>query len=332
MHEALLYKKGKEAKVHCLLCSHFCTIANNRRGRCGVRENRDGVLYSLVYGQLVAENVDPIEKKPLFHLLPGSRSYSIATSGCNFTCHHCQNASISQAGAMAGTRRAADDIIGAALATGSKSVSYTYVEPTIFFEFAYDCMQLVKDAGLKNCFVSNGFMSQQTTDMLVPYLDAINIDLKSFSDEFYHSVCGARLQPVLDSIERMSASGVLVEVTTLVIPGKNDSDEELQRIAEFLYNVNPAMPWHVTGFFPTYKMTDRPPTPVATLERARNIGLAAGLYHVYEGNRPGSGGENTSCPSCGLELILRHGFSIGKNILQDGACPSCGESIHGIWK
>jgi len=332
MHEALLYKKGKEATVHCLLCSHFCTIANQERGRCGVRENRDGVLYSLVYGKLVAESVDPIEKKPLFHFLPGSLSYSIATSGCNFTCLHCQNSSISQAGAMAGTRKTAADVVRSALASGSRSVSYTYVEPTIFFEFAYDCMQLATDAGLKNCFVSNGFMSKQTTEMLVTNLDAINIDLKSFSDEFYRSVCGARLRPVLDSIERMSNAGILVEVTTLVIPGMNDSDEELRQIAEFLFAIDPAIPWHVTGFFPTYKMTDRPPTSVASLERARQIGLSTGLHHVYEGNRPGSGGENTVCPSCGTDLILRHGFSIKENYLQDGACPSCRKSIHGIWK
>lgn len=336
MREAMLYKKGKDKCVHCLLCSHYCTIPNGEHGRCGVRENRDGILHSLVYGQLVAKNVDPIEKKPLFHLLPGSLSYSIATVGCNFSCHHCQNASISQVkaieGKVPGTTQSAEDVIVAALASGSKSISYTYVEPTIFFEFAYDCMKLARAQGLKNVFVSNGFMSREAIEILVPLLDAINIDLKAFTDSFYRSVCGARLRPVLDSIQRMHTAGVLVEVTTLVIPGYNDSEEELEGIADFLYAVDASIPWHVSGFYPTYKMTDRPPTPVATLERARHIGQAAGLQYVYTGNRPESGGENTSCPSCGIEVILRHGYSISENRLQSGCCPSCGQAIHGVWK
>ncbi len=337
MREALLYKKGKEKCVHCLLCSHYCTIPNGGCGRCGVRQNQDGILYSLVYGQLVAKNVDPIEKKPLFHLLPGSLSYSIATVGCNLSCHHCQNASISQVKAckteqVAGQLYSAEEVISMALSSGAKSISYTYVEPTIFFEFALDCMKLAKEQGLKNVFVSNGFMSKEATEALVPYLDAINIDLKAFTDSFYSSVCGARLQPVLDSILRMHKAGVLLEVTTLVIPGHNDSEEELRDIAEFIYSVDPDTPWHVSGFYPTYNMTDRSPTPVSTLDKARDIGIAAGLHYVYTGNRPGSGGENTSCPSCGIEVILRHGFSISENRLLNGCCPSCGQPIHGIWK
>ena len=315
----------------------FRSIPSGGHGQCGVRENRDGILYSLVYGQLVATHVDPIEKKPLFHLLPGSLSYSIATAGCNFSCHHCQNASISQVEVseletVPGTLQSAEDVIQAALTSGSKSISYTYVEPTIFFEFAYDCMQLARAQGLKNVFVSNGFMSREATEVMTPWLDAINIDLKAFSDSFYRSVCGARLQPVLDSIQRMHKAGVLVEVTTLVIPGHNDSEEELRDIAEFIYSVDAAIPWHVSGFYPTYKMTDRPPTPVATLEKARKIGISAGLHYVYTGNRPGNGSENTSCPSCGIEVILRHGFSINENRLQNGCCPSCGQAIHGVWK
>ncbi len=337
MREALLYTKGKDETVHCFLCSHYCTISNGGSGRCGVRENRNGILCSLVYGQLVAKNIDPIEKKPLFHLLPGSLSYSIATVGCNLSCHHCQNASISQVKAsttdrMPGQLHSAEDVIEAALDSGAKSISYTYVEPTMFFEFALDCMKLARARGLKNIFVSNGFMSKEATESLIPYLDAINIDLKAFTDSFYHSVCGARLQPVLDSIQRMHDAGVLLEVTTLVIPGHNDSEEELQDIAEFLYSVDPAIPWHVSGFYPTYKMTDRPSTPVATLDKARKAGITAGLHYVYTGNRPGSGGENTSCPSCGIGVILRHGFSISENRLQNGCCPSCGQVIHGIWK
>lgn len=337
MREALLYKKGKDKCVHCLLCNHYCTIANGGFGRCGVRENRDGILYTLVYGQLVAKNVDPIEKKPLFHLLPGSLSYSIATRGCNFTCHHCQNASISQVKAAetnitAGQCCSANEVVEIALASGSKSISYTYVEPTIFFEFAYDCMKLARAKDLKNVFVSNGFMSREAIVLLLPYLDAINIDLKSFSDTFYRSICGGRLQPVLDSIRCMHKAGVLVEVTTLVIPGHNDSEEELRNIAEFLNSVDSAIPWHVSGFYPTYKMTDRSSTPASTLGKARQIGKDVGLHYVYTGNRPGSGGENTSCPSCGIEVILRHSFSTSENRLHNGCCPSCGQSLHGIWE
>ncbi len=337
MKEASLYKKRSDGRVTCFLCSHSCTIDNFRRGICGVRENRDGVLYSLVYGRVVAENIDPIEKKPLFHMLPGSSTYSIATIGCNFSCRHCQNASISQAGsfssdAVPGIERNPEFIVSSAFAAGCDSISYTYVEPTIFFEFAYDCMVLAKKEGLKNCFVSNGYMSKPATELLTPVLDAVNIDLKSFQDTFYKEICGARLQPVLDSIKRMHAAGVWVEVTTLLIPGLNDSDDELRQIADFLISVDNSIPWHVTGFYPTYKLTDRVATTVESLERARNIGKDRGLQFVYAGNRPGSGGENSYCPSCGFEVILRHGFSIQKNTLISGKCPSCESPITGIWE
>jgi len=337
MKEALLYKHDIDGRVRCLLCSHSCSIANNHRGLCGVRENIDGVLYSLVYGKVVSESADPIEKKPLFHVLPNSRSYSIATVGCNFSCRHCQNASISQPGtfsadAVPGIDETPRSIVSSALASDCRSISYTYVEPTIFFEFAYDCMQLAKKEGLKNIFVSNGYMSAAATDMLVPVLDAINIDLKSYSDEFYKSICGARLQPVLDSIRRMHAAGVWVEVTTLLIPGLNDSENELRQIADFLMSIDSAIPWHVTGFYPTYKLTNHPPTSIKDLEKARDIGIRAGLQYVYAGNRPGSGGENSRCPSCGMDVIVRHGFSIEKNRLIQGKCPACKSPIAGIWE
>lgn len=337
MKEALLYKKLPDGRVTCFLCSHACLIEKNQRGLCGVRENRDGVLHSLVYGKIIAENIDPIEKKPLFHFLPGSRTFSIATVGCNFTCLHCQNSSISQPGdfrsdAVPGTDRTPESIVNSALASACQSISYTYVEPTIFFEFAYDCMGLAQESGLKNCFVSNGYMSKQATEQLVPVLDAINIDLKSFNDNFYKDVCGARLQPVLDSIRRMHAAGVWLEVTTLLIPGLNDSDKELNRIAEFLVAIDNTIPWHVTGFYPTYKLTNCQPTPLESLERAREIGLQQGLQYVFAGNRPGSGGENSRCPSCEEEVILRHGFSIQENRLIEGKCSSCKSPIAGIWE
>ena len=336
MYPKALFSHQEKDAVVCELCAHGCTITAGRRGICGVRENRDGVLVSLVYGELVAEHIDPIEKKPMFHFLPGSLSYSISTVGCNFRCLHCQNASISQAAhlsekEMAGIRRSPEQVVAAALAGGCRSISYTYVEPTIFFEFAYDCCLLARQRGLGNVFVSNGYMSGKVTRMLAPVLSAINIDIKAFSDEFYKKVCGARLQPVLETVRLMKELGVWVEITTLIIPGLNDGEEELRRIAAFIASVDPAMPWHVTAFYPTYKLTGPPPTPATSLRRARQIGLDCGLHFVYEGNVPGRGGENTCCPSCRAEIIQRFGFSIRSNRMVDSLCPACGTAIPGVW-
>ena len=334
-HKALFYRQEKEALV-CELCAHGCIIKDGRRGLCGVRENRAGILYSLVYGELVAEHIDPIEKKPMFHFLPGSLSYSISTVGCNFHCLHCQNHSISQAAhmsarEMAGIRRTPEQVVAAALAGGCLSISYTYVEPTVFFEFSYDCCVLARQRGLGNVFVSNGYMSEKATRMLAPVLSAINIDIKSFSDDFYKKVCGARLQPVLDTVRLMKELGVWVEITTLLIPGLNDSEDELRRIAAFIAGVDPAIPWHVTAFYPTYKMADRSSTPVHSLRKARQIGLDSGLHFVYEGNAPGQSGENTFCPSCRTEIIRRLGFSIRADRMTHSCCPACGTKIEGIW-
>ncbi len=336
LHRAMLYGQQEDALV-CELCAHGCLIKEGKRGICGVRQNRGGVLYSLVYGQLVAEHVDPIEKKPLFHFLPGSLSYSISTVGCNFHCRHCQNNSISQAfhmsaQEMAGSSRSPDQVIDSALSSGCQSISYTYVEPTVFFEFAYDCCRLAKQKGLGNVFVSNGYMSEKATRLLAPVLDAINIDIKAFSDDFYIKVCGAKLYPVLETVRLMKELGVWVEVTTLLIPGLNDDEEELRRLASFIADVDSKIPWHVTAFYPTYKMTDRPPTPLSTLRKARQIGVDCGLSFVYEGNVPGEGGERTSCPSCGREILRRFGFHIKSNQLKDGCCPQCGADIPGVWE
>ncbi|MEA2114536.1 MAG: AmmeMemoRadiSam system radical SAM enzyme [Thermodesulfobacteriota bacterium] len=336
MKEALFYTSGKENKVVCGLCNHHCHIKENKRGICGVRENRDGKLFSLVYGRLISENTDPIEKKPLFHFLPGSRSFSIATVGCNFRCLHCQNYQISQyphlhGGKITGERYSPEDVVETAARSRCASISYTYVEPTIFYEFAYDCAVLAQKRGLKNVFVSNGYMTPEVTRHLAPVLDGINIDIKAFTDDFYKKVCKARLQPVLDNVRLMHELGVWVETTTLIIPGLNDSDSELRDVARFIKSVDPSIPWHVTAFSPTYKMMDREPTPVTTLRRAREIGLAEGLRFVYEGNIPGEGGENTYCPACGEELISRYGFSIRQNNLTEGRCPTCGKQIAGVW-
>ncbi len=336
MKEAMFYQQKEGNEVVCGLCNHHCHIKEGKRGLCGVRENQDGKLYSLVYGRLIAENVDPIEKKPLFHFLPGSRAYSIATVGCNFRCLHCQNYDISQyphlqGGEIAGTKRSAESVVEDAVRQDCASVCYTYVEPTIFYEFAYDCSVLAHKRKLKNVFVSNGYMSPDVTRHLATVLDGINIDIKGFTDNFYKKVCKARLQPVLDNVKLMHELGVWVEVTTLVIPGLNDSKEELRDIARFVKSVSPAMPWHVTAFYPTYKMLDRERTPAATLRMAREIGLEEGLRFVYEGNIPGEGGENSYCPACGEELISRFGFSIRRTSLSEGCCSKCGESIEGVW-
>ena len=336
MHEAMFYKPGKEDVVICGLCSHRCHIKSGKRGICGVRENKNGKLYTLVYGRLVSENTDPVEKKPLFHFLPGSRSYSISTVGCNFRCLHCQNYEISQYphlynDEIAGRERTPEAVIESARQTDCATISYTYVEPTIFYEFAYACSKLAHEQQLKNIFVSNGYMTPEVTRHLAPVLDGINIDIKAFTDDFYKKVCRARLQPVLDNVRLMHELGVWVEVTTLLIPGLNDTAEEMRAIARFIKEVDPGIPWHVTAFYPTYKMTDRNPTPVRTLRMARDIGLEEGLRFVYEGNIPGEGGENTYCPSCGTEQVSRFGFSIRQNRLTSGCCSDCGEKIEGVW-
>ncbi len=336
MKEAYLYERLDNNNVKCNLCSHHCKIKPGKRGICQVRENQDGTLRSLVYGKLVSQNLDPIEKKPLFHFQPGSKSYSISTVGCNFQCLHCQNWQISQyprmnQGAIIGQDATPNEVVQDAILNGAKSISYTYVEPTIFYEFAYDTGVIARSRGIKNVFVSNGYMTEETCKHSKEFLDGINIDLKAFTDKFYKEVCKARLQPVLDSIKLMHELGIWVEVTTLIIPGWNDSEEELRDIARFIKGVSPAIPWHVTAFHPTYKMIDRPPTSVAILRKAREIGLEEGLKYVYEGNVPGEGGENTYCPSCGELVIARYGFTIMENRLKDGKCPKCNEPLDGVW-
>jgi pyruvate formate lyase activating enzyme len=332
LKEAMLYEKMPEQKVRCHLCAHRCIISEGKSGICGVRENREGQLYTLVYGKIIARHVDPIEKKPLFHFYPGSRSYSIATVGCNFRCLHCQNWEISQYprlySGVAGEEMTPEEVVRETELSGSISISYTYTEPTIFFEFAYDCSRLAHDRGIKNVFVSNGYMTSEAIEVIAPYLDGINIDLKGDND-FYKKVVGAKLEPVLNTIREMKNRGIWVEVTTLVIPGYNDSEEFFHWVADFLFSVDPSIPWHVTQFYPTYKMTDRPRTPVSTLRKAREIGLKKGLKYVYEGNVPGEGGENTYCPSCGALLIERFGFTITKINLRGGRCSKCNNEIDG---
>jgi pyruvate formate lyase activating enzyme len=334
MKEALFYQKSGSG-VTCGLCMHQCRIKPGRRGVCGVRENRDGTLVSLVYGKIWAEQIDPVEKKPLFHFLPGSLTYSISTIGCNFKCLHCQNHTLSQVDFRHNQTgyiiKFPKDITEAALNGGCKSISYTYVEPTVFYEFAYDCCLAAKDLGLKNIFVSNGYMSREAARMLVPVLDAINIDIKSYNDDFYQKVCGARLNQVLENVRFFREQGVWVEVTTLVIPGMNDSEEEIRDIAEFIVSVDPEIPWHVSGFRPMFRMLDRPPTLPAQLQHARDTGISAGVNHVYVGNVRDGRGESTYCPACHQTVIGRRGFNVTENSMTAGSCPSCGNHIAGVW-
>jgi pyruvate formate lyase activating enzyme len=287
-----------------------------------------------VYGKLCAEHVDPIEKKPLYHFMPGSSTFSIATMGCNFHCRHCQNHTISQLNRNApvrGVERTPHEIVDCAVANNCSSISYTYTEPTIFFELAYDTARLAREAGLRNIFVTNGYISKEALTAIAPFLDAANIDLKSFSEGFYRDVVHADLHEVLQSIIEYRKLGIWIELTTLMIPGLNDSELELRGIADFIgTNLGNDTPWHVSGFHPTYKMTDRPVTPVTTIRHAREIGMAVGLRHVYEGNVPGSGGENTYCPSCKALLIRRYGYAIQSNRISNGLCPECNAPIAGF--
>ena len=336
-HDAMLWEALDGQKVRCNLCGHRCVIAAGKYGVCRVRENVAGALRSLSYNAVVATHVDPIEKKPLFHFLPGTRSLSIAAAGCNFQCEFCQNWRISQSprdgDGINGQAVSPEQILAAAKNYDCASISYTYTEPTVFFELAYDTSKLAHARGLGNCFVSNGFLTPLAVETIAPYLDAINVDLKAFRDETYRRIMKASLEPVLTALKALLAAGIWVEVTTLVVPGMNDSEAELRDIATFIAGeLGPATPWHVSRFHGDYKMTAAPATPLATLELACRLGKEAGLKYVYCGNVHGQVDERTYCPSCGRVVIDRVGFSIRSVGLSDGACPNCGERIEGVWQ
>jgi pyruvate formate lyase activating enzyme len=342
MKEALLYEKLDGQRVRCDLCAHRCTVAPGRHGICQVRENREGTFYSLVYEFPLSQAVDPIEKKPLFHFYPGSTAFSIATAGCNFRCDFCQNADISQMprdrGEILGRRVTPEEVVRAARRYHSRSIAYTYTEPTIFFEYSYDIARLAHAEGIASVYVTNGYMTREMLELFQgrgdghePWLDAANVDLKAFRDETYKRVCGARLQPVLDSLKSMKALGVWVEITTLVVPQMNDSEAELRDIARFIAGeLGVETPWHVSRFHPDYKMYDRGPTPVATLQRAYDLGREAGLRYVYVGNLPGARLEDTLCPGCGETVIARWGFQATRRNIQEGECKKCGTVVDGV--
>ena len=335
-HPALLWEPTGDKEVSCGLCNFRCRIKPGKRGHCQVRENYDGKLYSLNYSAVCSVSVDPIEKKPLFHFYPGSRSLSYAAPGCNFRCEFCQNWQISQQVRLwkkiDGQAYSSQQLVQAGLDGGCASVAHTYTEPTIYFELAYETAKLAHKKGLTNVFVSNGYMTIEAIEMIKPYLDGINVDLKSFRDEFYRQRTGARLEPVLETLRHIAKQpDIWLEITTLIIPQANDSDEELGELAKFINDeLGPQVPWHVSRFHPQYKFSDTEPTPSSTLQRAFDIAKAAGLKYVYIGNLRMQNAENTCCPKCKELLIEREEFCVTRNKIINSQCPDCGEKIAGF--
>ncbi|MBC8359416.1 MAG: AmmeMemoRadiSam system radical SAM enzyme [Candidatus Aminicenantes bacterium] len=333
--EAKLYRALQGNKVSCFLCNHRCEIVDSKFGICGVRQNKKGKLYTHVFGEVIAAHIDPIEKKPLYHFLPGTTSFSIATIGCNFRCPFCQNWQISQASkrketGLSDQKLLPQEVVDRAKNHGCQSISYTYTEPTIFFEYAYETAKLAAEEGLANIFVTNGYMTAEALETIKPYLNACNVDLKSFREKFYKEICQGRLQPVLDSIRLMKKLNIWVEVTTLVVPGVNDGEEELRDIARFIAETDPNIPWHISRFHPSYEYTNTYSTPIETLRMALSIGEKEGLRYIYIGNVMGES-ENTLCPSCGKTVIQRQGFFTSTNKVKDSKCSFCGNPISGIF-
>lgn len=334
LKEAMLYQQKEDGRVLCQLCPHYCLIERGKRGICQVRENQDGLLYSLVFGRTVTQNVDGVEKKPLFHFYPGSNTYSLATAGCNFHCQYCTNWQVSQMSveqfAELGVEASSENIVNAAIENNCRSIAYTYVEPTIFFEYVHEIASLAHINGLFNIFKTNGFMTTEMLNMCQPYLDGANVDLKAFREQSYQKF-GGHLQPVLDNLKLIKSLGIWLEITTVIIPGINDEAEELTDIARFIaQELGVDTPWHITRFFPAYKMKNLPPTSLEILYQARDIGLEQGLKYIYFGNFLGQGNQNTICPHCGKLLIQRHGFELEANQIQSNQCPDCGTLIPGV--
>ncbi len=334
VREAYLYEKLSNNKVRCNLCHHRCIIKDGESGICRVRKNEGGTLYTLVYGLTIAKHIDPIEKKPLYHFYPGSDSLSIATVGCNFVCPWCQNWQIAQmvrdSGRLRGEWLPPEEVVATAKRAGCRSISYTYTEPTIFFEYAYDTAKLAVEEGIENTFVSNGYMTPEAVEMIKPYLQAINVDLKAFSKEVYSKTIGGRLDRVLETIRTLKKAGIWLELTTLIVPNMNDDEAQLKGIVDFIADVDVSIPWHISRYHPAYKYSTPPATPVETLHKARDLAKEAGLRYIYIGNIHDETGGDTYCYKCGRLLIKRWGFTISQNHIEDSKCPTCGTRIDGV--
>ncbi|MEF3280333.1 MAG: AmmeMemoRadiSam system radical SAM enzyme [Elusimicrobiota bacterium] len=333
MKEAMYYEKLKDKKVKCNLCPRSCVLSDGQTGFCRARQNIGGTLYTLNYGRVVAMNVDPIEKKPFFHVLPGSKSFSIACAGCNLRCKYCQNWQISQRSPdeTEYEEYSPEKLVELALKSGSKSIAYTYSEPVVFYEYMIDTAKIARSKGLKNIVVTAGFINKEPLENLLKYIDAIKVDLKGFNKNFYLKYTSGGIEPILESLRTIKKSGKWLEIVNLVIPGANDNEEDIKGLCNWIKeNLGTDVPVHFTRFYPNYKMMDTPPTPLETLVKARDIAKKIGLKYVYTGNINYSEGETTYCKD-GSIAIERKGFFVIKNNLKDGRCPS-GDKIPGVWK
>ena len=333
--EARYYEKQDDLRIVCRLCPRECVVADRERGYCGVRENRRGTYYTLVHSEICAENIDPVEKKPVFHFLPGTRAYSIATAGCNIECKFCQNWEISQfrPEQVRSMRRTPDDVARIARGRGCQSIAYTYSEPVIFYEYMVDCAVAARARGIKSIMISNGYIRPEPLRELVKVLDAVKIDLKAFTDRFYRELCSGTLEPVLETLKILKESKIWFEIVVLLIPSWNDSKEEIKAMCEWIAeNLGDSVPLHFTRFHPTYKIKDIARTPLDTLEGAYEIARTAGLKFPYIGNVPGHEGEHTHCPGCSKALVSRIGFKVINNRIKEDQCPYCSKKIPGIWK
>ena len=332
---AKYYEKLKDLKVKCTLCPRECIVADAERGYCGVRENKGGTYNTLVYGGICAENIDPIEKKPLFHYIPGSSAYSIATAGCNVECKFCQNWRISQFRPEQVKHKALthDKAIQISKAYKAETIAYTYSEPVVFYEYMYDIAKEVRNHKIGSVMISNGYIQKKPLKELCKVLTGVKIDLKSYSEKFYKDICNGHLKPVLDTLVTLKETGIWFEIVMLVIPTLNDNKAEIKNLSKWLYkNLGTDVPVHFTQYHPTYKIKNIPPTPEATLNYCRETTLDAGLHYVYTGNVWGHMGESTYCPNCKKIVIHREGFTIKKNLIVKSKCPFCKTKIPGVWK
>ncbi|MBN2400635.1 AmmeMemoRadiSam system radical SAM enzyme [candidate division KSB1 bacterium] len=335
MIKADLYETDVQNQVICRLCAHQCRLPEGSTGICRVRKNVAGVLYSLNSDHVVAMHLDPIEKKPLYHFLPGATTFSIAAMGCNFSCRFCQNYSISMVTneqEISGESVSPEQLVQFALQNRASSISYTYTEPTVFFELMLETARLAHQHGIKNIMVSNGYMSRWALSQLEPFIDAANIDLKAFSEKFYKKYCRARLQPVLETIAAIQAGAIWLEITTLLIPGLNDDREEIKRLIEFLLGLDDQLPWHVSRYFPQYQMQHIPATATESIHGFLDLGSEMGLKYLYGGNMAIDSWNDTHCPNCKGKLIRRQGYHSEILALQAGNCQFCGQPIAGIWQ